>query len=65
MQNIVELANEFQIVDNRTAVAGLSSPLGMSQTTILSRNAGFTTGDITLDLPLAPLSIGSSYTEHL
>ncbi|KAL8278093.1 hypothetical protein RQP46_009553 [Phenoliferia psychrophenolica] len=63
--NIVELANQFSIIDNRTAVASLSAPLGMSQTTILTQNAGYTTGGITLDLPLSPLTIGPNYTEHL
>lgn len=37
----------------------------MSKTTILTRNAGYTTGSIDLDLPFAPLTIGPSYTEHL
>ncbi|KAL8287086.1 hypothetical protein RQP46_004092 [Phenoliferia psychrophenolica] len=63
--NIVQLSNQFEIISNRTAVAGLSAPLGMSQTTILTQNAGYTTGGITLDLPLSPLTIGPSYTEHL
>lgn len=63
--NIVQLQNSFGIVDNRTVVAGLSSPYGQSQTTILSRNAGYTLGDITLDLPRAPLEIGPSYENHL
>lgn len=52
-------------MQNRTAVASLSAPLGMSNTTILTRNAGYTTGTIELDLPQAPLMIGPSYTEHL
>ncbi|KAM0750211.1 hypothetical protein T439DRAFT_247618 [Meredithblackwellia eburnea MCA 4105] len=63
--NIVQLENQFSIIDNRTSVASLSSPLGMSNTTILTQNAGYTTGSITLDLPSAPLSIGPSYTDHL
>lgn len=63
--NIVQLQNQFSIIDNRTVVASLSSPYGSSQTTILSRNAGYTYGDISLDLPLAPLQIGPSYENHL
>ncbi|GAA6063179.1 hypothetical protein JCM10212_003114 [Sporobolomyces blumeae] len=63
--NIVRLQNQFGIVDNGTIVAGLSSPYGSSQTTITSRDAGYTLGDITLDLPRAPLQIGPSYDNHL
>ncbi|GAA5937070.1 uncharacterized protein JCM15063_000146 [Sporobolomyces koalae] len=63
--NIVQLQNQFGIVDNRTVVASLSSPYGNSQTNILSRDAGYTYGDISLDLPLAPLQIGPSYENHL
>ncbi|GAA5951249.1 hypothetical protein JCM3765_002422 [Sporobolomyces pararoseus] len=63
--NIVSLQNQFNIVDNRTVVAGLATPYGSSQTTILNRNAGYTYGDISLDLPLAPLQIGPSYENHL
>lgn len=63
--NIVRLQNDFGIVDNRTIVASLSTPYGSSNTTITSRNAGYTLGDITLDLPKAPLTIGPAYTDHL
>ncbi|GAA5969858.1 hypothetical protein JCM21900_004182 [Sporobolomyces salmonicolor] len=63
--DIVRLMNEFGIVDNRTVVASLVSPYGNSNTTITSRNAGYTVGDITLDLPLAPLQIGPTYENHL
>ncbi|GAA6027071.1 hypothetical protein JCM8097_006088 [Rhodosporidiobolus ruineniae] len=63
--DIVRLANTFGIVDNRTIVASLSSPFGSSNTTITSQNAGYTVGEIELELPKAPLTIGSSYNEHL
>ncbi|BGP00846.1 hypothetical protein RTBOTA2_002159 [Rhodotorula toruloides] len=63
--NIVRLQNDFGIVDNRTIVASLSTPYGSSNTTITSRNAGYTLGDITLDLPKAPLTIGPAYNDHL
>ncbi|KAL8279026.1 hypothetical protein RQP46_008484 [Phenoliferia psychrophenolica] len=63
--DIVELATQFEIINRRTAVAGLSSPFGMSKTTITHQNAGGTSGGITLDLPLAPLTIGPTYPEHL
>lgn len=59
------MENKFSIVTNGTAVAGLSAPLAMSATTILTRNAGYTTGEIELDLPRAPLLIGDTYEEHL
>ncbi|BGP22157.1 pre-rRNA processing protein [Rhodotorula toruloides] len=63
--NIVRLQNDFGIVDNRTIVASLSTPYGSSNTTITSRNAGYTLGDISLDLPKAPLTIGPTYDDHL
>ncbi|GAA5897781.1 hypothetical protein JCM8208_000260 [Rhodotorula glutinis] len=63
--DIVSLKNSFGIVDNRTIVASLESPYGASNTTITSRNAGYTVGDIDLDLPLAPLTIGSDEDSHL
>ncbi|SGY79107.1 BQ5605_C008g05044 [Microbotryum silenes-dioicae] len=63
--NIVQLANKFAIVENRTAVASLSSPMGAANTRILVQNSGQTSGDISLNLPLAPLEIGSSVSEHL
>lgn len=63
--NIVQLANQFAIVSNRTAVATLEAPMGDAQTTLLQQNAGGTSGTIRLDLPVAPLGIGPSYTEHL
>ncbi|BGP44010.1 hypothetical protein JCM10449v2_008067 [Rhodotorula kratochvilovae] len=63
--DIVRLKNNFGIVDNRTVVAQLESPYGSSNTTIRTRNAGYTTGDIDLDLPLAPLTIGSDEDSHL
>jgi hypothetical protein len=62
---IVELANSFQIVDNRTAVAGLTAPMGKANTTLLSITSSGTTGKISLELPLAPLTVGPSYDEHL
>lgn len=65
MLTLLPSFRSFSIVDNRTSVASLSAPLGMSNTTILTRNAGYTTGSIDLDLPLAPLTIGPSYVEHL
>ncbi|GAA6057282.1 hypothetical protein JCM3770_004534 [Rhodotorula araucariae] len=63
--DIVRLKNNFGIVDNRTVVATLESPYGSSNTTIRTRNAGYTTGDIDLDLPLAPLTIGNDEDSHL
>ena len=88
--DIVSLKNSFGIVDNRTIVASLESPYGMSNTTITSRNAGYTVGEcvpslsslsltlaalpltsllppcsIDLELPLAPLTIGSDQDSHL
>ncbi|GJN94719.1 hypothetical protein Rhopal_007810-T1 [Rhodotorula paludigena] len=63
--DIVRLKNEFGIVDNRTIVASLESPFGSSNTTITSRNAGYTTGDIDLELPSAPLSINATTDAHL
>lgn len=63
--NIAELGTTFHIIDNKTAVAGLSAPMGMATTTILTRNAGFTYGTIVLDLPSSPLLIGDSYNQHL
>ncbi|KAI5474806.1 pre-rrna processing protein [Pseudohyphozyma bogoriensis] len=63
--DIVSLSNEFSIVDNRTAIASLNAPMGDANTTILTMNAGYTTGELTLDLPLAPLQIGPTYDEHL
>ncbi|SCV70806.1 BQ2448_3568 [Microbotryum intermedium] len=63
--NIVQLANKFAIVENRTAIASLSSPMGAANTRILVQNSGQTSGDISLELPLAPLEIGSSASEHL
>lgn len=63
--DIVSLENAFDIVDNRSRVAGLRSPMGQAHTTLLSKNAGFMTGSIALDLPLAPLKIGSTEVEQL
>lgn len=63
--DIVQLSNSFSIINNGNAVASLSAPLGDSKTTITSRNSASTEGSITLDLPLSPLSVGSSYNEHL
>lgn len=59
------MENSFNIVNNRSIVAGLSSPMGKAETQILSKNAGATTGVIAIDLPLAPLAIGNSVVEHL
>lgn len=63
--SIVELSNSFEIVENGTAVAGLSSPMGSSDTTTLTRTAGYTSGSITLTLPQSSLVVGDTYTDHL
>lgn len=63
--NIVELQNQLAIVENGTSIARLASPMGMAKTTLLTQNAGSTTGSLILDLPAAPLLIGNSYYEHL
>lgn len=62
--NIAALATTFHIIDNKTAVAGLSAPMGMSTTTLLQKNAAYTYGELTLDLPTSPLLIGPSYNEQ-
>lgn len=62
---ISQLANSFNIIDNQTITAGLSAPMGRAETTILSQNAGFTTGSIVLELPSAPLIIGTEVNDHL
>lgn len=63
--DIVELSNSFAIVSNKSIVAALSAPLGSSKTTILTQNAGYTSGGIVLDLPLSPISVGTSYQERM
>ncbi|KAL8277420.1 hypothetical protein RQP46_010142 [Phenoliferia psychrophenolica] len=63
--DIIELQNSLNIVVNRTIVAGIDAPLGMSNTTLLTRNAGYTEGSISLDLPESSLVIGDLYTDHL
>lgn len=62
---IVELSNAFSIVDNQTAVTSLSAPLALADSVILTRNAGYTTGSLKLNLPLSRLVTPPSYTDHL
>ncbi|KAM0789126.1 hypothetical protein ACM66B_003180 [Microbotryomycetes sp. NB124-2] len=63
--DIVQLSNQFSIVENKTAIANLSSPAGMASTTLLTQNAGFTTGQVDLDLPRSPLVVGPTEDNHL
>lgn len=63
--DIAQLSNAFTIVSNKTAVTSLSAPLALAETTLLTRDAGFTTGSLKLNLPLSRLVTPPSYTDHL
>lgn len=63
--DIAKLQTSFTIVDNKTAITSLAGPFGLSKTALLTRNAGFTTGSLELDLPIARLVTPPSYTDHL
>lgn len=52
-------------MDNQTAVTSLAGPFGLAETAILTQNAGYTTGSLKLDLPIARLVTPPSYTDHL
>jgi hypothetical protein len=63
--SIVQLSNAFTIVSNQNAVTSLSAPLALSKSVILTRNAGYTTGALELELPLSRLVTPPSFTDHL
>jgi hypothetical protein len=62
--DISDVRNSFNIVQNNTLIAGLNGDYGAAVTELQTRNAGFTTGQLTLELPPAPLVIENSYEAH-
>lgn len=63
--SIAQLSNAFTMVDQGVPITSLSSPMALAESVILTKNAGYTTGALKLNLPRSRLVTPPSYTDHL